>query len=116
MTIFLKTSHRSLLFARSPRRAMSSAAPLLLSPKEVNLLKQSPTPISILDATWFMPNVARNATDEFLSKRIPGAQFLDLDDVASPHELGLKHMMPDQKKFSQACGRTLLVLPVICFF
>lgn len=84
---------------------MSSAAPLLLSPKEVNLLQQSPTPISILDATWFMPNVARDAKDEFLSKRIPGAQFLDLDDVASSHELGLKHMMPDQKTFSQACEK-----------
>ena len=95
---------------------MSSAVPLLLSPKEVNLLKQSPTPVSILDATWFMPNVARNARDEFLSKRVPGAQFLDLDDVASSHELGLKHMMPDQKTFSQACGRTLQVLRVICFF
>ena len=95
---------------------MSSAVPLLLSPKEVNLLKQSPTPVSILDATWFMPNVARNARDEFLSKRVPGAQFLDLDDVASFHELGLKHMMPDQKTFSQACGGTLQVLRVICFF
>jgi thiosulfate/3-mercaptopyruvate sulfurtransferase len=51
-----------------------------------------------------MPNAPRNGRQEFLSKRIPGAQFLDLDEVASPHELGLKHMMPSNELFAKACG------------
>jgi len=51
-----------------------------------------------------MPNSPRNARNEFLQKRIPGAQYLDLDEVASTHELGLKHMMPDGETFAKACG------------
>ena len=83
---------------------MSSIAPLLLSPKQVNDLTKSSTPVTVLDSTWFMPNSLRNAKAEYLSKRIPGSQFLDLDEVASSHDLGLKHMMPDSKTFALACG------------
>ncbi|KAG6911777.1 hypothetical protein DXG01_000023 [Tephrocybe rancida] len=54
-----------------------------------------------------MPNSPRRPREEFLSKRIPGAQFLDLDEVASPHELGLKHMMPQERVFADACGMTI---------
>ena len=85
-------------------RKMSSIAPLLLSPKQVNDLTKSSTPVTVLDSTWFMPNSPRSAKAEYLSKRIPGSQFLDLDEVASSHDLGLKHMMPDSKIFALACG------------
>lgn len=60
----------------------------------------------ILDSTWFMPNSPRHARKEFKQKRIPGAQFLDLDELASPHPLGLKHMMPSPSQFAEACGKT----------
>ncbi|PPQ90459.1 hypothetical protein CVT25_014977 [Psilocybe cyanescens] len=84
----------------------SAAAPLLLSPAQVNdITKSGAKSISLLDSTWFMPNSPRNAKQEFLGRRIPGSQFLDLDDIASPSELGLKHMMPDRQTFSLACGR-----------
>ncbi|KAF8203298.1 Rhodanese-like domain-containing protein [Pholiota molesta] len=87
-------------------RNMSSIARLLLSPRQVNDLVHKPdAPISLIDSTWFMPNAPRNAKDEFFAKRIPGAQFLDLDEVASPHELGLKHMMPDKETFARACEK-----------
>jgi len=86
-------------------------APLVLSPQEVNFLKHSEQPVAFLDATWFMPNSPRNARNEFLQKRIPGAQLLDLDEVASPHELGLKHMMPSPGTFAKACGMIVLLLP-----
>ncbi|KAI0067874.1 thiosulfate sulfurtransferase, partial [Artomyces pyxidatus] len=49
-----------------------------------------------------MPNSPRNARQEFLAKRIPGAHYLDLDEVASPSELGLKHMMPSGEVFARA--------------
>jgi thiosulfate/3-mercaptopyruvate sulfurtransferase len=51
-----------------------------------------------------MPNSPRNAREEFLSKRVGGANFLDLDEVASPSDLGLKHMMPEERVFADACG------------
>jgi len=54
-----------------------------------------------------MPNSPRNGQAEFLKERIPGAQFLDLDKVASPHSLGLKHMMPDPQAFAKACGKNI---------
>ncbi|KAF9042086.1 Rhodanese-like domain-containing protein [Panaeolus papilionaceus] len=82
----------------------SSAAPLLLSAKQAfDLQKSAGSSVSILDATWFMPNSPRKSKQEFIEKRLPGAQFLDLDEVASPNELGLKHMMPDSQTFAHAC-------------
>ncbi|KAG5648156.1 hypothetical protein DXG03_006110 [Asterophora parasitica] len=77
-----------------------SSAPLLLTPQQVHTKK-----VALLDASWFMPNSPRQARQEFLSIRIPGAQFLDLDTVASPNELGLKHMMPQERAFADACEK-----------
>lgn len=79
--------------------------PLLISPKELTELFRtagSAEDISVLDASWHMPNSPRNAKEEFLEKRIPGARYFDLDDVASPNELGLKHMMPTGEIFAAA--------------
>jgi thiosulfate/3-mercaptopyruvate sulfurtransferase len=78
-------------------------APLLVSPKQVQELLKNEQ-VALLDASWFMPNSSRNGKAEFQEKRLPGAQFLDLDEVASPHELGLKHMMPEPHVFAEACG------------
>ena len=91
---------------RIDSRTMSSSAPLLLSPEQVRALVDKPDlpPVSLVDSSWFMPNSPRNAKQEFLAKRIPGSQFLDLDEVANAHELGLKHMMPDKETFALACG------------
>jgi thiosulfate/3-mercaptopyruvate sulfurtransferase len=83
------------------RRSMATA-PLLVSPKEVQ--GASDTPRVFLDASWHMPNSPRKAREEFVARRIPGARFLDLDEVASAHELGLKHMMPSGDVFARACG------------
>ena len=92
--------------ARKMTTSISARAPFLLSPRQVSELTNSVDAISIslLDSTWFMPNSPRNAKEEFGSKRISGSQFLDLDEVASSHELGLKHMMPDSQTFAKACG------------
>lgn len=78
--------------------------PLLLNPSQTSLVLSEEDGI-LLDASWFMPNSPRSGKAEFLKKRIPGAQFLDLDEVASPHELGLKHMMPEPHVFAEACGQ-----------
>lgn len=79
------------------------AAPFLVSPQE---LKQSMSgsKLVVLDASWYMPNSPRKPAQEFLDKRLPDSRFLDLDEVASTHELGLKHMMPSTADFARACG------------
>lgn len=85
----------------------STAAPYLLSPSNLRDVISSGG-VSVLDATWFMPNSPRRPLQEFQAKRIPGAQFLDLDEVASTHELGLKHMMPSERLFADTCGLFLV--------
>ncbi|PFH50741.1 hypothetical protein AMATHDRAFT_75429 [Amanita thiersii Skay4041] len=86
---------------------MSSASvPLVLSPTQVHALTLSKeNSVRLLDVTWFMPNSPRNASEEFKLRRLPGAQFLDIDHVASAHHLGLKHMMPTQRVFADACEK-----------
>jgi len=83
-----------------------TAAPYLLSPSSLRDAISSGG-VSVLDASWFMPNSPRRPLQEFRAKRIAGARFLDLDEVASPHELGLKHMMPSERLFADACGQFL---------
>lgn len=80
-----------------------SLTPFLLSPAQLKDLRSS-TETVVLDASWHMPNSPRKAKDEFFQKRIPNARYLDLDEVASPHGLGLKHMLPTGEIFAQACG------------
>lgn len=80
-----------------------TAAPYLLSPASVREAINSGS-VSVLDATWFMPNSPRKPLQEFKSKHIPGAHYLDLDKVASPNKFGLKHMMPSARTFAAACG------------
>ena len=81
-------------------RSFSSrnVAPLLVNP--LNVTKDA----IFVDASWYMPNSPRKAHEEFLKKRLPQARFLDLDEVANDHELGLKHMIPDPEAFAKFCG------------
>jgi thiosulfate/3-mercaptopyruvate sulfurtransferase len=67
-------------------------------------LSDIPANASFVDVSWHMPNSPRNGYQEFLKKRIPKARFLDLDQVASPNDLGLKHMMPPAEAFASYCG------------
>lgn len=98
-------SRFSARFSRKlPVRPASSKAPLILSVSECQALRPQPV---LLDTSWFMPGSSRNSKAEFSSKRIQGASgFLDLDEVASPNELGLKHMMPSSDIFAHACGKS----------
>jgi thiosulfate/3-mercaptopyruvate sulfurtransferase len=83
----------------------STPAPYLLTPQELlRKLSGSPDKVAVLDTSWFMPNSPRSGIREYQEKRIPNAQFIDLDEVASEHELGLKHMMPSGQVFAKACG------------
>ena len=58
-----------------------------------------------LDATWFMPNVQRNAEAEWQTgPRIPSARYWNHDEVATlGHPLNLPHMLPSKEIFARAC-------------
>jgi len=93
---------RSFLSESVSARPFSSqnVAPLLVNPS--NVTKDA----IFVDASWHMPNSPRKAREEFLKKRLPQARFLDLDEVAKEHELGLKHMVPDPEVFAKFCERS----------
>ena len=57
--------------------------------------------IKVLDASWYLPNIKRNAKKEYKQKRIPGAVFFDIDDV-SDKKSSLPHMLPSRKTFEKA--------------
>lgn len=84
----------------------SAVAPLLLTPTQLKeKLDAIPSDVRLLDASWVMPNSPENCCEQWGKKRIQNAAFLDLDQVASPNELGLKHMMPEGRAFANACGK-----------
>lgn len=94
---------------QTPWRTMSSSslavAPLLLTPSQLKeRLAAMPSNVRLLDCSWVMPNSPENCREQWSKKRIQNASFLDLDQVASQSELGLKHMMPDGRVFADACG------------
>lgn len=55
--------------------------------------------IRIVDGSWYLPAMARNAHQEFLDGHIPGAAFFDIDDI-SDTESPFPHMLPAPEKFS----------------
>ena len=55
----------------------------------------------ILDATWHLPTLKRNAHDEFVAAHIPRARFFDLDKT-SDQNTTLPHMLPTAADFAFA--------------
>ncbi len=55
--------------------------------------------IRVLDATWFLPTDGRDAKALFAERRIPGAAFFDIDDIADTAS-PLPHMLPSPEKFA----------------
>jgi thiosulfate/3-mercaptopyruvate sulfurtransferase len=57
--------------------------------------------LTVVDSSWYMPALGRDARNEYLSAHIPGARFLDIDavaDAASPSP----HMLPSAPDFGRA--------------
>ncbi len=55
--------------------------------------------LRVVDATWHMPGLGRDARAEYRSRHIPGAVFFDIDDIADTGT-SLPHMLPSAEKFS----------------
>jgi thiosulfate/3-mercaptopyruvate sulfurtransferase len=59
--------------------------------------------LKVVDATFYLPHLRRDARAEFERAHIPGAVFFDIDAVAD-HTIPLPHMLPDAEAFGQAVG------------
>jgi thiosulfate/3-mercaptopyruvate sulfurtransferase len=59
--------------------------------------------LRVLDGTWHMPQLKRDARAEFAEAHVPGAAFFDIDAVAD-HSTTLPHMLPTADAFAQAVG------------
>lgn len=54
--------------------------------------------LRILDGSWYLPDMGRNARAEYDEAHIPGARFFDIDEI-SDHRSDLPHMVPPVEKF-----------------
>ena len=63
-------------------------------------LEKNLNKVKILDASWHMPNVKRDAHTEFLNEHIENSQFFDLDKN-SKLDSTLPHMLPSINKWQE---------------
>ena len=54
--------------------------------------------LRVLDASWYLPTMGRDAKAEYAAGHITGARFFDIDDI-SDQRSELPHMMPPVEKF-----------------
>jgi thiosulfate/3-mercaptopyruvate sulfurtransferase len=54
--------------------------------------------LRILDASWYLPEMGRDAKAEYAAAHIPGARFFDIDDISDARS-ELPHMAPPPEKF-----------------
>lgn len=54
--------------------------------------------LRLLDASWYLPAMERDARAEYDAGHIPGARFFDIDEI-SDHRSELPHMVPPVEKF-----------------
>jgi thiosulfate/3-mercaptopyruvate sulfurtransferase len=58
----------------------------------------------ILDGSFYLPAMKRDAAAEYLAGHIPGAIRFDIDEIAD-HSVDLPHMLPSPAEFAAAAGR-----------
>jgi thiosulfate/3-mercaptopyruvate sulfurtransferase len=54
--------------------------------------------LRLIDASWYLPDMNRDAKAEYLSGHIQGARFVDIDDVSDARS-SLPHTVPPVEKF-----------------
>src|SRR3546814_11891336 len=55
--------------------------------------------LKVIDATIFLPGAGRDARAEYEAEHIPGAVFMDLDEIVDASNAA-PHMLPPAHKFS----------------
>ena len=59
--------------------------------------------VRVLDGSWHLPTVERDAQAEYEQAHIPGAVFFDIDHIADA-DTDLPHMLPEAEAFARAAG------------
>ncbi len=59
--------------------------------------------VKVLDASWHLPTANRDPRAEYEAAHIPGAQFYDIDGIATPNT-GLPHMAASPVLFAELVG------------
>lgn len=75
----------------------------LITADQLRTLLASPR-LRILDASWYLPAMNRNARDEFEQRHVRGAQYFDLDEASDPSS-SLPHMLPSPGHFAETVSR-----------
>jgi thiosulfate/3-mercaptopyruvate sulfurtransferase len=60
--------------------------------------------VVVLDGTFYLPAMQRDAAAEYLAGHIPGAVRFDIDEIAD-HSTDLPHMLPSTADFAAAAGK-----------
>jgi thiosulfate/3-mercaptopyruvate sulfurtransferase len=60
--------------------------------------------VAIVDGSFYLPALKRDAKAEYLAGHIPGAVFFDIDAIAD-HSSNLPHMLPGATQFSEAVSQ-----------
>ena len=60
--------------------------------------------VVVLDGSFYLPALKRDAEAEFLSGHIPGAGRFDIDAIAD-HSTSLPHMLPSAAEFAAGVGK-----------
>jgi thiosulfate/3-mercaptopyruvate sulfurtransferase len=58
----------------------------------------------VLDGSYYLPTMKRDADAEYLAGHIPGALRFDIDEIAD-HSSDLPHMLPSSGAFADAVGK-----------
>ena len=81
---------------------MPAKSPFVVSPQWLSdRLERSDT--TIVDGSWYLPDMKRDAKAEYKAGHIPGAVFFDVDAIADTTS-GLPHMLPQAKEFARIAG------------
>ena len=59
--------------------------------------------VTVLDASWHMPDTGRDPNAEFRAAHIPGALRFDIDEIADTSS-ALPHTLPSPEAFAAAVG------------
>jgi thiosulfate/3-mercaptopyruvate sulfurtransferase len=54
--------------------------------------------LRVIDASWYLPDMGRDAKAEYKAAHIPGARFFDIDEITD-NRSNLPHMAPPPEKF-----------------
>ena len=85
---------------------MSSEAPSsrwLMSTDQLAQRLGAPDTV-VVDGSFYLPALKRDAKAEYLAGHIPGAAFFDIDAIAD-HSTNLPHMLPTATQFAQEAGK-----------